>query len=167
MHSSDLNFSNFFHIFEFLAVFYLVIFYLIFVISNLIFNLGQRATGLSVFNCYVLPSINKVVTYLLTGDAKESIQGLITLDSPDPYDKARKVLKERFGHPYCIAQAYKDKLNAWPPIREEDGMRFQQFDDFIVICEQAMKTLKYMEGLNLEDTLKRVTSRLPSSMGVR
>lgn len=46
-------------------------------------------------------------------------------------------------------------------------MRFQQFDDFIVICEQAMKTLKYMEGLNLEDTLKRVTSRLPSSMGVR
>ena len=98
-----------------------------------------------------------------TGDAKESIQGLITLDSPDPYDKARKVLKERFGHPYCIAQAYKDKLNAWPPIREEDGMSFQQFDDFIVICEQAMKTLKYMEGLNLEDTLKR----LPSSMGVR
>ena len=66
LHSSDLNFSNFFHIFEFLAVFYLVIFYLIFVISNLIFNLGQRATGLSVFNCYVLPSINKVVTYLLT-----------------------------------------------------------------------------------------------------
>ena len=27
---------------------------------------SQRATGLSVFNCYVLPSINKVVTYLLT-----------------------------------------------------------------------------------------------------
>lgn len=47
-----------------------------------------------------------------SGDAKESIQGLITLDSPDSYDEARKVLKERFGHPYRIAQAYKDKLNA-------------------------------------------------------
>ena len=30
-----------------------------------------------------------------------------------------------------------------------------------------MKTLKYMEGLNSEDTLKRVTSKLPSSVGVR
>ena len=90
-----------------------------------------------------------------SGDTKESIQGLITLDSPDSYDKARKVLKERFGHPYRVAQAYKDKLNAWPPIREGDGMRFQQFADFLVICEQAMKTLKYMEGLNLKTLLKR------------
>ena len=30
-----------------------------------------------------------------------------------------------------------------------------------------MKTLKYMEGLNSEDTLKRITSKLPSSVGVR
>ena len=97
-----------------------------------------------------------------SGDAKESIQGLITLDSLDSYDKARKVLKERFGHPYRVAQAYKDKLNAWPPIREGDGMHFQQFADFLVICEQAMKTLKYMEGLNSKDTLKRITSRLPT-----
>ena len=39
------------------------------------------------------------------GDGKESIKGLITLDSTDSYEKARKVLKERFGHPYRVAQA--------------------------------------------------------------
>ena len=39
------------------------------------------------------------------GDAKESTKGLITLDSTDSYEKARKVLKERFGHPYRVAQA--------------------------------------------------------------
>ena len=77
------------------------------------------------------------------------------------------ILKERFGHPYHVAQAYKDKLNAWPPIREGDGMHLQQFADFLVLCEHAMKTLKYMEGLNSEDTLKRITSKLPSSMGVK
>jgi len=102
-----------------------------------------------------------------SGDAKESIPDIITLNSPESYDKAKQVLKERFGHPYRIAQAYKDKLNAWPPIREGDGVRFQQFADFLVLCEQAMKTQKYMEGLNSEDTLKRVTSKLPSSVGVR
>ena len=30
-----------------------------------------------------------------------------------------------------------------------------------------MKTLMYMEGLNSEDTLKRITLKLPSSVGVR
>ena len=102
-----------------------------------------------------------------SGDAKESIQGFINLDSPDSYDKARKVLKERFGHPYRVAQAYKDKLNAWPPMKEGDGARLQQFADFLVLCEQAMNTLKYMEGLNSEDTLRRITAKLPSNMGVK
>ena len=102
-----------------------------------------------------------------SGDAKESIQGFINLDSPDSYDKARKVLKERFGHHYRVAQAYKDKLNAWPPMKEGDGARLQQFADFLVLCEQAMNTLKYMEGLNSEDTLRRITAKLPSNMGVK
>ena len=102
-----------------------------------------------------------------SGDAKESIQGLINLDHPDSYGKARQVLKERFGHPYRVAQAYKDKLNAWPPIKEGDGARLQQFADFLVLCEQAMKTLKYMEGLNSEDTLRRITSKLPNNMGAK
>ena len=123
----------------------------------------------SLIECRVSDSKQRLyyLSQFTSGDAKESIQGLITLNSPDSYDKARKVLKERFGHPYRVAQAYKDKLNAWPPIREGDGVRFQQFADFLVLCEQAMKTLKYMEGLNSEDTLKRITSKLPSSLGVR
>ena len=101
------------------------------------------------------------------GDAKESIKGLITLDSTDSYEKARKVLKERFGHPYRVAKVYMEKLNSWPAIREGDGASLQQFSDFLVLCEQAMKTLKYMEGLNSEDTLRKVTSKLPSTVGIR
>ena len=30
-----------------------------------------------------------------------------------------------------------------------------------------MKTLKYMEGLNSEDTLRKLTSKLPSTVGIR
>ena len=77
------------------------------------------------------------------------------------------MLKERFGHPYRVAQAYKEKLNSWPAIRKGDGARLQQFSDFLVLCEQAMKTLQYMEGLNSEDTLRKVTSKLPSTVGIR
>ena len=52
------------------------------------------------------------------------------------------MLKERFGHPYRVAQAYKEKLNSWPAIREGDGASLLQFSDFLVRCEQAMKTLQ-------------------------
>ena len=123
----------------------------------------------SLIECQVSDSKQRLyyLGQFTSADAKESILGLITLNSPDSYDKARKVLKERFGHPYPVAQAYKDKLNAWPPVREGDGMHFQQFADFLVLSEQAMKTLMYMEGLNSEDALKRITLKLPSSVGVR
>ena len=84
------------------------------------------------------------------GDAKESIKGLITLDSTDSYEKARKVLKERFGHPYRVAQAYKEKLNSWPAIREGDGASLQQFSDFLVLCEQAMRPLSTWKALTLK-----------------
>ena len=77
------------------------------------------------------------------------------------------MLKERFGHPYRVAQAYKEKLNSWSAIRKGDGARLQQFSDFLVLCEQAMKTLQYMEGLNSEDTLRKVTSKLPCTVGIR
>ena len=65
-----------------------------------------------------------------------------------------KVLKERFRHPYHVAHAYKERLNVWPPIKEGDGMSLQQFSDFLVLCEQAMKILKYMEGHAKEDKLE-------------
>ena len=77
------------------------------------------------------------------------------------------MLKERFGNPYRVAQAYKEKLHLWPAIRKGDSASLQQFSDFLVVCEQAMKTLKYTEGLNSEDTLRKVTSKLPSTVRIR
>ena len=84
----------------------------------------------SLIECQVSDSKQRLyyLGQFTSADAKKSILGLITLNSTDSYDKARKVLKERFGHPYPVAQAYKDKLNAWPPVREGDGMHFQQLE---------------------------------------
>ena len=112
----------------------------------------------SLIECRVTDSKQRLyyLSQYMAGDAKESTKGLITLNTTDSYDKARKVLKERFGHPYCVAHAYKEKLNVWPPIRG-DGVSLQQFSDFLVLCEQAMKILKY----------RKISSKLPSHVGVR
>ena len=102
-----------------------------------------------------------------SGAAKDAIRGLITLNAPDSYDKAKSILKERFGHPHRVAQAYKEKLNGWPTIKDGDCTGLQKFSDFLVHCEEAMKTMEYMRGLDSEDTLKIIESRLPNYSGVR
>ena len=48
------------------------------------------------------------------GIAKKMIRGFLGLKSEDAYSKARKVLKERFGDPFKIYEAYCKKLKAWP-----------------------------------------------------
>ena len=55
-----------------------------------------------------------------TGGAKESISGLLALDSEDAYLEARKILSDRFGNPYLVANAYKKKIKEWPNVPPND-----------------------------------------------
>ncbi|XP_028407542.1 uncharacterized protein LOC114530160 [Dendronephthya gigantea] len=98
-----------------------------------------------------------------SGEAREVIKGLVTLNSPEAYTKARTVLKERFGHPYRVAYAYKERLLNWATIKDSgDGVGLLKFSDFLVQAEEAMKTLKHMEVLNSEDVIKKICSKLPN-----
>ena len=92
------------------------------------------------------------------GEAREVIKGLVTLNSPEAYAKARSLLKERFGHPYRVAHAYKEKLMNWTAIKDAgEGTLLLEFSDFLVQAEEAMKTLQYMDVLNNEDIGRRMS----------
>ena len=127
----------------------------------------------SSFDCLIESRVNdpKQRLYYLnqftSGDANEVIKGLVNLNSPEAYAKARNLLKERFEHPYRVAQVYKEKLKNWAPIKDTDGVGLQRLSDFLLQSEEAMKTIKYMEGLNSEDLLKRISSKMPIYSGVR
>ena len=58
-----------------------------------------------------------------TGEAKEAIRGLLALDSEHAYREARKILSDRFGNRFLVANAYRKKINEWPKIQpnEETG----------------------------------------------
>ena len=127
----------------------------------------------SSFDCLIESRVNdpkQRLNYLnqfTSGDANEVIKGLVNLNSPEAYAKARNLLKERFEHPYRVAQVYKEKLKNWAPIKDTDGVGLQRLSDFLLQSEEAMKTIKYMEGLNSEDLLKRISSKMPIYSGVR
>lgn len=82
---------------------------------------------------------NENIFYLrrcVSGQAKSTLDGYFLLGTETAYASAWKILNERYGNPFSVAKAYRDKLQAWP--------------------EAAMVHIKALEILNdcSEDSVK-------------
>ena len=102
-----------------------------------------------------------------TNKAQEVVKGFLTWDSNKGYEEARKLLAQRFGNPFRVAEAYKAKLRNWPQIVEGDSSSLQDFSDFLARCEGAMQSMKYMEELNSTRLLQEISKKLPLKSGSR
>ena len=63
------------------------------------------------------------LTFLLqycTGAAKDAIKSCVTMDPASGYQTARKLLKDRFGHPFKIATAQVNQITRGPPVKSND-----------------------------------------------
>ena len=102
-----------------------------------------------------------------SGKAHEVVKGFLTWDSDKGYEEARKLLAQRFGNPFREAEAYKAKLLNWPQTVEGDSSSLQDFSDFLVHCEGATQSMKYMEELNSTRLLQEISTKLPLKSGSR
>ena len=67
----------------------------------------------------------------LGGEALEAVEGFLLLDSPDANQDANELLlQQRFGDSFTLANAYRDKLEAWPKNQENDPKAFRRYSDF-------------------------------------
>ena len=80
-----------------------------------------------------------------SGTAQKTISSLLGLRTEDAYKRAKKILKERFGDPFRIYEAYRDKLRNWLPCvtRAEP----EEFSDFLVMTQEIMKSVKYLKEI--------------------
>ena len=63
--------------------------------------------------------VNEKIYYLrkyVTGPAKKAIESYFLLGTDKPYESAWEILEERYGNPFVVAKAFRDKLNSWPKI---------------------------------------------------
>ena len=75
-----------------------------------------------------------------SGEAKAAISNLILLGTPEAYEKAQKILQERFGNQFVVANAFRSKLECWPKIQMNDGPGLRRFSDFLDSCKTAMES---------------------------
>ena len=102
-----------------------------------------------------------------TGEAKEAVSGLLSLDNADAYSKAKKILTMHFGNPFIVADAFRKRINDWPKIQANDGQGLRKLSDFLEHCNTAMKTIQYLNVLNDPDENQKIIKKLPSYLVTR
>ena len=105
---------------------------------------------------------NRKLCYLgeyTSGKAQTMITGLLGLQTDDAYKKARNVLKERFGNPFNIYEAYREKLRAWPVCSTANEL--QEFSDFLLMTQETMKAVKYLKEFDNFAAIRELAARLP------
>ncbi|MEW8545262.1 MAG: DUF1759 domain-containing protein [Candidatus Thiodiazotropha sp.] len=97
----------------------------------------------------------------LSGTAKEAVENFFLISSDTAYDEAKNLLDERFGDPYVIGSAFRDKLEKWPKIAPKDCNSLQRFADFVKQCQTAMDSIGTLKCLNDDRENRKFLSKLP------
>ena len=79
-----------------------------------------------------VPTVEKMyfLQKYIGGAAKEAVDGYFLTDTEESYFSAWSLLDERYGDPFIIAKAYRDKLYSWPKITSKDGVELRKFVTF-------------------------------------
>ena len=85
----------------------------------------------------------ETLTFLLqycTGAAKDAIKSCVTMDPASGYQTARRLLKNRFGHPFKIATAHENQITRGPPVRSNHQKGLQTFADQLMDCQNVLES---------------------------
>lgn len=95
------------------------------------------------------------------GGAKEVVDSFLLLDSEDACDKAKEMLKKRFGDPFAVAATCRKKLESWPKIHPNDSTALRKYSDFLVQCQKLMEKIGSLRVLNDDHENRKLVAKLP------
>ena len=84
----------------------------------------------------------------MSGEAKAYVQGLLSQSSSQAFHKALKVLKDRFGSDFVMANAFRQKLRKWPKIQNHDCAGLRNFSDYlnsVLVAKESNRSLSILD----------------------
>lgn len=75
------------------------------------------------------------------GPVKDVIENYFLVTTSDSFEEAKSLLDQRYGDPFIISSAFRDKLDKWPKIASRDGPGLQKFSDCLRQCYTAMRSI--------------------------
>ena len=80
------------------------------------------------------------------------------------YQEARRLLKSKFGDNYRVLTAHKSKALNWAEVKPEDSTSLNRFSIFLMRCQNAMESGKYLSKFEQPDTIQRLIMKLPFNL---
>lgn len=95
------------------------------------------------------------------GPARQVLDGTFFRADDEAYQDAWNKLNRRFGQPFTIQRAFREKLTNWPRIQPKDAEGLRNFSDFLSACQDAMLHVKGLEILNDCEENQKLVHKLP------
>ena len=89
------------------------------------------------------------------------------MDPTSGYRTARKVLKDRVGHPFVIATAHINQATRGLPVKPKGRKGLQTFADQLKDCQTVLESIGYLGEINSTDYLRKIIVRLPFHLKAR
>ncbi|XP_073718035.1 uncharacterized protein [Misgurnus anguillicaudatus] len=125
-----------------------------------------RISFLALIDQKPLPASEKMF-YLknyLAGEARKAVEGFFFHNSEQAYKGAWAVLQDRYGSPFIVQRAFRDKLTKWPKIAANDPIALREFADFLQGCVEAIPHVKGLSILNDCEENHKLLKKLPEWM---
>ena len=97
----------------------------------------------------------------MSGEARECVAGFLSQCTSDSYKAALKLLKERFGSDFIVANAFRQQMRRWPKINPDDNVALCKFLYFFRHVNKATLTNKSLSCLDDEQENCLLLYKLP------
>ena len=99
--------------------------------------------------------------HFCTGDAHKLLHACLVMEPSEGYRKAKQMLKDRFGNPYRIADAWMQRVTQGNKIAPNNKKAIQDMADELNICVQTLEAMGYKSELSPQSVLLAIVERLP------
>lgn len=103
----------------------------------------------------------------VTGPARKCLEGTFFRNDEEAYKDAWDKLNRRYGQPFVIQKAFREKLSNWPKVQPRDAEGLRTFADFINACMLAMPHVKGLQILDDCEENQKLLHKLPDWINAR
>ena len=104
--------------------------------------------------------LNRLLHYC-TGDALAVIHSCVVMEPKAGYQKARELLRDRFGNDYRISECWVQKLTEGPRVAPGDKRAIQGLADDLRSCTLALTAMGKLEEIDTKRSLGDIAKRMP------
>lgn len=101
------------------------------------------------------------------GPARQVLDGNFYRNDNEAYQDAWDKLERRFGQPFAIQKAFRERLTNWPRISSKDAEGLRRFSDFLNACQDAIPHVKGLDILNDWEENRKLVHKLPDWAALR